>query len=327
MKTFNYGQLLALAISDPSNPNAEYVEDSTFSRTQAGARFSLPTGPFLQLALIGADDVAGDGTRDVLATPDFPIERATAILDLMTVFEVRETRGKIPTGTLPTVTMQAEHMTAGSDADPGVADVEYHAASVVEAKSSFTQQLILEAGRNVNVSAFVEASHRQAVRQKLLEQIVNGDGTAPNLSGILSASGIGAATYAQTERGAHPPFLVAEAAVEDADSDPQTSAWLLGSDLSDSARAAAIEPGSYRRTEERGRMTLSGYRSFRSDSAIALTTGLLCDWASIVLVMQSDLPTTVDRVTRPGEVRVTSRLAVASPIVTRLARVYALTEA
>ena len=326
MKAFNYGQLLALAIGDPHAPTAEYIEDSTFRRTPAGAHFSLPTGAFLQLDL-GADDIAGDETRAVLRPPDFPVERSTALLDLVTTFTVSATRGRIPTGVLPAVTMQAESATAGADGDPGIADEEYHTGSVVEAKSSYTTQLVLEAGRSVNVSAFVEESHRMAVKQELLKQIINGTGLLNNLAGILGVAGISAATYAQTDRGDHPPFLVAEAAVEDADSDPMTSAWLLGSDLSDSARSSAIDPGSFKRTEEAKRMSLSGYRSFRSDSVIPATTGLFCDWASVILITQGDLQVTVDRVTKPGEVRITSRLPVAGPLLARPGRIYKLEQA
>ena len=324
-KEMTFGGLLALALRDDRHPAAEYVEGSdTFARTPHGAELRLGTQAF---AIIGADDVAGTDVRGVTGRLDWPIERATAILDLLTVFEVAEKRGRVPVGTRPAVTMQAESATAGSDADPGISDVEYHTASVVEAKSSYTTQLVLQAAASLDISAAIEASHRAAIRQALLRQIVNGDGQGNDLSGILGQSGIGSATYAQADRGAHPPFLVAEAAVEDEDSDPATSAWLLGSDLSDSARSAAIEPGSYRRTEERGRISLSGYRSFRSDSAIPGTTGLLCDWASVALVMQDSILVTVDRYSRPGEVRLTSRLAVADPIVTRAARVYKLEQA
>lgn len=330
MQAFNYGQLLALAIGDREAPDAEYIEDASFHRTHAGAQFRLPTGPFLELAVIGADDVAGDGIRGVTSQPDFPVERATAILDRLTTFEVAETRGRVPVGTLPAVTMQAESMTAGTDSDPGVADHEYHCASVVEAKSSYSTQLVLTAGRKVDVSAFVEQSHRQAVRQKLLEQVVSGVrnmSNANSLSGILSASGIGSGTYAQVDRGKESAFTTGESAVEDADGDPAAMAWLLGRDIHDSAKGALLEPGSDRRTLERGRMSVSGYPVYRSDSALAHSTGLLCDWASVVLVIQSGLGVTVDRISRPGEVRITSRLAVADPIVTRAARVYALTQA
>ena len=326
MKNFNYGELLAFAISNPHAPTAEYVEDETFSRTAAGAEFRLPTMPFLQFG-ISADDPGGTDVRDVLRGPDFPIERATQILDRMTVFEVAETRGHVPSGNLPSVSMQGESMTAGADGDPGIADRAYHCASVVEAKSSYSGQLVLEAGRSINVSAFIEDAHRQAIRQALLTQVVNGDGQTPSLAGVLSAAGIGAATYAQTDRGKEDAFTLGESTLEDADADPGAMAWLLGSDLHDSAKGALLEPGSDRRTLERGRMSVSGYQTYRSDSALPATTGLLCDWSSIVLVMQGALGVTVDRVTKPGTVRVTSRLNVADPVVTRPTRAYKLEQA
>ena len=135
---------------------------------------------------------------------------------------------------------------------------------------------------------------------------MNGDGTGNDLSGVLRASSIGSAIFAEMDCGKNDTFTVAENTVEDADSDPATSAWLLGSDLNDSARGTLIEPGSDRRTSERGRISLSGYRAHRSDSALPATTGVFADWASVVLVMQDPIVVVVDTVTRPGDVRVTT---------------------
>ena len=323
-KEMTFGGLLALALRDDMNPAAEYLESDLYSRTPHGAELRLSTESF---AVIGSDDVAGTDVRGVSGRLDWPVERATALLDLLTVFEVAETRGRVPVGTRPAVTMQAESATAGADADPGIADREFHCASVIEAKSSYSSQLVLQAASDLNVSAAIEASHRAAIRQALLAQLVNGDGQGNNLSGILSAAGIGSTTYPQTDAGKESYFTTGESTVEDADADPGAMAWLLGSDLSDAAKGALLEPGSDRRTLERGRMSLSGYRSFRSDSALPGTSGVVADWASIALVVQDSILVTIDRFSRPGEVRLTSRLAVADPIVTRAARVYALTQA
>ena len=321
----SFGQLLALAVGDPMSPEIAKLSDDVFERTGQGAVMRLPVDQF---AVIGADSIGGSsGTSGVVDSLDWPVERATEVLDLMRTFEVTETRGRLPIGALPSVTMQAESVTAGADSDPGISDKSYHCDSVVEVKSSYSTQLALMAGSIFDVGEQMQASHRAAIRQKLLEQIVSGDGQGSNLSGVASTSGIGAATYAMADAGKSDKFTTAENTVEDADADGSRVAWLLGSTLSSATRSALLEPGSDRRVNERGRMSLSGYRAYRSNSAIASTNALLADWSSIAIVMQQQMVVIVDRISRPGEVRITSRLAVADPIVTRPARVYKLEQA
>ena len=328
MKAFNFGQILHLSISDPTRPGNDYVEDEDFHKTQSGAQFRIPAASLLQLAIISADDPAGVDVQAPVKQPDFSLDRATALLDQMTVFTVKETRGKVPSGTLPITTVQAESTTAGSDADPGAADAPYHAFSVIEAKSSYSNQLVLEAGRNVDIAAFVEESHRQSIRLRLLGAILkNGTAIPPLVNGIASLSNIGEGTYPTLDRGKESFFTVAESAVEDADSNPTTTAWLLGKTLHDSAKGALLEPGSDRRVTERARMSLSGYPVYRAIDLMENTTGILADWASIALVLQGDINVTVDAVTRPGTVRITSRLTMAPPIGMRPGRIYILTEA
>ena len=244
----------------------------------------------------------------------------------MRVYEVESGRGKLPVGqTLPTVTMRAEGVHGTADADPGISDFDFVIASVVEARSAFTTTLALSSPEDLG--EVVMQSHRAAIREKLIEQVVSGDGAGQNLSGIIGQTGIGSATFAAADRGKVAAILTAEATVEDADANPESLRWLEGSAHSTSTRGTLVEPGSFRRVVERERMTLSGVRAYRSNSAIASTSALLADWASIVLVVQNPIVVVVDRITRPGEVRITSRLAVADPVVTRPTRVYALTQA
>ena len=322
----SFGQVLADCVQ--GLPGKRLIDDEAVNFSSHGAELRLPVRDFLRFAIIGADDVGGSDVEGVRGEAlDFPVDRAVRVLDLMTVYEVVETRGKLPVGTTAAVSMQAESVTAGAAADPGISDVVYHTASVVEAKSSYSMELAIQAGNNPNIGAAIESSHRQAIREELLKQLVNGDGQGNNLSGILGASGIGGATYAMADRGESGAFVTGESVVEDADGDPMRMAWLLGTDLSTSSRNALLEPGSDRRTVERKAMSLSGYASVRSYTALPATTGLLCDWASVALVVLSDLAITVDRLTRPGEIRLTSRLTVADPQVTRPARVYKLEQA
>ena len=100
--------------------------------------------------------------------------------------------------------------------------------------------------------------------------------------------------------------------------------WAAGKDLSTSARRALLEPGSDRRVEERGRLSLSGLPMQRITTGLTATTGLCADWRTIYVPVLSQLVVVTDIITNPGDIRITSRLACASPIVSHPATVYKL---
>ena len=323
---FHFGALLADCIQ--GLPSKRLIDDEAVTFSSHGAELSLPVRDFMKFAVIGADAVAGSDVEGVIGESlDFPIDRAVRVLDLMTVYEVSETRGKLPIGTTPAVTMQAESVTAGADADPGISDVTYHTDSVVECKSSYSMELAIQAGDNPNIGMAIEESHRQAIREELLAQAISGDGVGNNLAGILGTVGIGMAEYTQANIARANDFISGEEAVEDSDADPSRMAWLVGTTLDSSLRSRVNDPGSDRRSIERKVMTLSGYPALRSYSAMPVDQALLCDWGSIALIVQGDLHLTIDRLTRPGEIRLTSRLTVADPQVTRPQRIYKIVPA
>ena len=77
------------------------------------------------------------------------------------------------------------------------------------------------------LDAVLEA-HRIGIADRLLEQVLSGDGTGNNLSGVASASGIGAGTYAVADRGSDEAFVDGEIAVGDGGGRTQYMAWALG---------------------------------------------------------------------------------------------------
>ena len=158
----------------------------------------------------------------------------------------------------------------------------------------------------------------------MLEQVLAGDGTGNNLSGVASATGIGAGTYVMADRGSDEAFTDAELAVQDGGGRTEHTAWALGTDLSTSTQKTSIEPGSSRRTQEGGRLTLSGTPAQRITEGLAGTTGLVADWRTVVVPVLSELIIVVDRVTLPGFVRITSRLPIADPIVTHPSAIFKL---
>ena len=96
--------------------------------------------------------------------------------------------------------------------------------------------------------------------------------------------------------------------------------------MSRAARGTVLDPAARGDWRSKSGWCFSGYPSVRSYSALPAMTGVLADWRSIVLILQSSLWVTVDKVTYPDHVRITSRLSVADPVVTRPARVYRLTQ-
>ena len=202
---------------------------------------------------------------------------------------------------------------------------EFELSSTVEAKSEISRQLLVQAGEQV-LDDLLEA-HRIALADRLLLQILAGDGVGNDLTGVVNATGIGGATYAQADRGSDGAFVDGEIVVEDGGARPSGMAWALGRDLSTSARKTAVEPGASRRVEEMGRLVLSGLPAQRITEGLAGTTGLCADWSLVYVSILSELVVVTDTITNVGDVRITSRLAVADPIVSHPATAYKLTQA
>ena len=198
-------------------------------------------------------------------------------------------------------------------------------SSTVEAKSEISRQLLVQAGEQV-LDDLLEA-HRIALADRLLLQVLAGDGVGNNLTGVVNATGIGSATYVLSDRGGDGAFVDGEIAVEDGGGRPSGMCWALGTDLSTSARKSAVEPGASRRVEEQGRLVLSGLPAQRVGEGLAATTGILCDWSLVYVPILSELVVVTDTITNVGDVRITSRLAVADPIVSHPATAYKLEQA
>ena len=97
--------------------------------------------------------------------------------------------------------------------------------------------------------------------------------------------------------------------------------------MSTSTQKTSIEPGDSRRTQEGGRLTLSGTPVQRITEGLASTTGLCADWQTVTVPVLSEIIIVIDRVSVPGFVRITSRLPIADPIVTHTDAVYKLEQA
>ena len=198
-------------------------------------------------------------------------------------------------------------------------------SSVVEAKTETSLQIAVQTSDSV-LDAVLEA-HRIALADRMLEQVLSGDGVGNNLTGVVNATGVGAATYLIANRGSDEAFVDGEISVADAGGRSQFVAWGLGKDLDTSAKKTAVEPGASRRVLEGGRLTLSGIPAQRIVEGLASTTGLCADWQTVIVPILSELIIVVDRISIPGYVRITSRLPIADPIVTHPSAVFKLEQA
>ena len=210
--------------------------------------------------------------------------------------------------------------------DPVFGDHEYNLDKVVEAKTATSVEAITQADAH-ELDALILEAHRIAIRDTILQQVVAGNGTGNNLLGVVNVAGVGSGTYAMADSGASSLFTTGEASVEDGDGRAPYMAWAVGRTLSASMRSTAIDPGGSRLTEERGRMTLSGLPVQRIKGRLAVTTAVCADWQTVLLPMLDTLLVVVDRITEPGTLRLTSRLPLASPVVSHPSAIYILTAA
>ena len=202
---------------------------------------------------------------------------------------------------------------------------EFDLDSIIESKTETSLELAVQTGDGV-LDAVLEA-HRLGIADRMLEQVLSGDGVGNNLSGVASASGIGTGTYVVADRGGDEAFVDGEISVADAGGRSQFVAWGLGKDLDTSAKKTAVEPGASRRVVENGRLTLSGTPAQRIVEGLAGTTGLCADWERITVPVLSQLVIVVDRITIPGFVRITTRLPIADPIITHPSAVFMIEQA
>ena len=319
----SFAGLLRL-VTSPNLTAGASIDSAYFERTKTGARMRLPMGD--RAAVIGADAVGGRAAPPESLIDWLSGDGAGPVMARLRVVQVEHSKGKFAAGTaLPGTTMQGEFDTAtGWPNDPSFGSHEYDLSSVIETKTEISSLVVFQSSDDL-LDSVLEA-HALAVSDKLLQQMLSGDNVGNNLDGIVNGSGIGGATYAVADRGGDEAFTAGEAVVEDAGGRSPFLAWAVGSELSDSLRTTAIEPGASRRTEEQGRLSLAGLPVQRVADGMVSTSGILCDWRSIVQIVASELELTVDRVTKPGYLRLTSRLAVASPVVTVPALVYSLTQ-
>ena len=271
------------------------------------------------------------GTSAVGRGTSFPTSPAPALGDLYTFLSDTAGITALESDGVTALTAATRDQTFRYDGTAWVAQAAvfgehgYQLDSVIEAKTETSLQLAVQTSDSV-LDDVLEA-HRIGLADRLLEQVLSGDATGNNLSGVASATGIGSATYLVADRGSDEAFTDGELAVEDGGGRTEYMAWALGTGLDASTKKTSIEPGDSRRTQEGGRLTLSGTPVQRITEGLAGTTGLCADWRTVVVPVLDQLIIVIDRVSVPGEVRITSRLPVADPILTHPSAIYKIEQA
>ena len=314
-----FGALIKAAV-EGSNPG---VHNDVYEPNAHGAVIHIPTEQHAIIPTAGVGGrVSAPGTVEFLSG-----DGDSPVLDRVRFITTDQTRGKMALGeALPAAHMTSEFGALAATTEPVLGDADYVLDKVIEVASEVTTWAIQQAG-DEQLDQIILDSHRIAVRDMLLLQILNGDGMGNNVLGVGNTAGIGQFEYAMAERASDTYFTVGEAAVEDAGGRRGNMAWAFGTDLSSSARTIAIDPGSSRRVEENGRLTLSNTPTQRVGSPFPTTTGVLADWRTILVPMLSTAMLVIDRVTNPGKVRLTTRLPIGNPIVSHPSTVYKLVQA
>ena len=293
------------------------IEPRFFNPTKTGCEMRLPIRALKDTAaVVGASDVGGRYVPDDYQISFLQGPSSGPVMARVRLLEVTHQRGKLATGDLlPATTMEGQFTSSASDSTPTLTTHEYTLDKVIESKSVTTFMATLQSSEDI--AELLLRAHQLAIMDKLVEQIVAGDGVGSNMLGVANVTGIDTATYLTIDRGDDGPLLAGETAIEDAGGRLPFMAWAVGSDLSLDLRSTLLEPGSDRRVEENQRRTLSGTPIQRFTTGLTATSGLVADWGSIIVPISNELEIVINRVSKPGSLIMTSRLAAASPIVAR----------
>ena len=295
--TVTFGQMVADALS--ASPRHQRIADDCLIRTNHGANISLDTVDFLRLAM-PYDAVDGSEKSRQF---DFPAQPTDVLFERFMTLMPREPKGTVPVGSLPTAQTIAESDQLSGDTDPGTMSHDYAADRVATARSTYSLQVLLQ---DTSFGDYVESALRAAVRREIVRQVLIGDGSAPNVQGLSTLAGVHEATYAQTLSIAATDMTGVENALTDAKADSMALSWVVGSALHTAMVDSAIEPGDYRRLVERHRATLSDSAVYRSPDLPA-GMALCLDLMNVAVIVHGEMLVTLDRVTRPGDLKVTAR--------------------
>ena len=290
-----FGELVQDALR--RDGKAPTVHSDHLTVNPVGAHLRLPTRALLAL------DAGAVGGSEVARSFDWPVASTDALFDAVNTVVVAEPKGSLPVGDLPQASTLAASANLSADADPSTTSLDYHANRVAESRSSYSLQSLLQ---SPSISDFVESAQRAALRREIVRAVLVGSGVAPQPQGLSTLAGVTESTYPSSGPTAA-ALTGLEQDVVDADGDELALVWAAGQTLHSQLLNAQITPSDYRKIVERRRITLSGAALYRSPDLPA-AMGLTFDPRNVAVILQGTVLVTLDRVSRPGTVRVTSRL-------------------
>ena len=299
------------------------LHPDTYQRTTTGAHLRVPLS---ESAIIGVEGVGG---RESLPAPVRFLGGAedSPILARLRFIETDQSKAKWPYGaSLPAAHWTSPTGAPAASASPVIGDVDVELDKVLEGATISTVQAIIQSA-DCQVDEIIQVAHGQAMRAELLRALIAGSGLGNIPLGVSLQPGTGAAVYAEVERGIDEPFTLAENTIVDAGGMPGRMAWSMGVDVHTSAQGLVIEPGASRRVLERDRLTLGGTVVERIGPVYPALLAVCADWSSVIVPMLDEVLIVLDRITVPGYVKITSRLALASPVISVPGAVYRLQQA
>lgn len=308
-ETYTYSDLVALAcgLVDPLRNGQRQPSGDVVAITPQGGSFAIPISQAFALPA-GAIDEQGRGRR---YDPDIgPAQSTAGLFYEFGMVTPRQPSGKLPVGTLGRAVTGPPARAFTETTDPGLGSLDYDTTRrAARAETEVSGLLELQDPQLAGIveSMMAETIRREIVRQVLVGSFHSTDRPHDVTAGLSTLAGVSASTY--PSGGINTAALVdTENALVDADADGMALTWIMGKTLHSAASKAAVEPGGTNRLVERRRAYLSGARCFRS-SDLPGEMGLAFDPRNVVLVIHGDLMTSVDRLTRPGDVRIASWLA------------------
>ena len=154
--------------------------------------------------------------------------------------------------------------------------------------------------------SFLMAAMLAASDRQMAVQVLTGDGTAPNIRGILNTPGVLSTAYAVADKGAQGGFFDAEDSLA-VDVPADRRFWILAEDLFRFARRTLRDPGDATYVLRRWDATL---RVLDDSPAIRTNTltagyGVYAEWSAATLATWEDVAITVNRVSKPGTIQIT----------------------
>ena len=166
---------------------------------------------------------------------------------------------------------------------------------------SMQETLVAPGFEDFILGVMMAASDRQ-----MAIQILTGDGTGQNITGITAMAGVKETEYVATDKGSQASFFSAEDTLS-VDTPADRRVWVMAEDLFRTARRTLRDPGSGDYVVRRwdGQMRVL-------DNSMAIRTNTLpagvavhAEWSACTLGLWENMMVTIDRIATPGTLKIT----------------------